>query len=473
MDIDRLLYQYLTDGILHNHKNHVGVELEFPLVPFPRKPFDVTIAHTLMGAMKPLGYKISRCGQDSTPLAVEDDAGNVLTFDTCLENVEFASTSAPSLWPLYNRFRETLAAEQQALTAEEHCLLGVGFNPFLARDRNPHLIERELTLAIAEYFQHHRMKRRYYKDFYCVISSEQVHFNTTVEELPLLFELFTRLDWINILLFSDSPARLDGRHYLCVRNELYMRSSFRQIGLVGAQKLGLSTAEEIAHSYGDVCLFMRKRDGELNLFSPTPVREYFQRPDALAEDIRSLDLERNIVTTSYGTVEYRILCAQPFSNAFTPSAFNLGLRTVLNESLALARDFDARHPMPAPNERNRQASLGSCAFADTEDSLHYARELLSLARKGLRQRGYGEEAMLAPLEDRISLLDSPAAWLIRDEKARGESRAFMARSELGETFEQPRTNGNLSPQPFISSLAGGRGEIVRAERALLAGTASE
>lgn len=438
MDTDSLLYQYLTEGIRNNHKNHVGIELEFPLVPADGKTFNPDVAYPLMNAMQGIGYRLTRTGQDSMPLAVQNEQGDVLTFDTCLENVEFASASAPSLWPIYHRFRQALETEQAALEAREHWLLGVGFNPFLARTRNPHLIERELTLAIAEYFQHHRMKRRYFKDFYSVISSEQVHFNTTPEELPLIFEAFTRLDWMNILLFADSPARMDNRHYTCVRNELYMRSSFKEIGLVGAQPLGLTTAEEIARSYGDACLFMRRRNGVINVFAPVPVREYFTRSDALPEDIRHLDLERNIVTTSYGTVEYRILCAQPFQQAFTPSAFNLGLRTVLPETLALARDFDAGHDMPSPNERNHQASLKTCFFADTADILHYARELLALARKGLRMRGYGEETMLAPLYDRATLLDSPACALMRAEKEHGETRAFMTRKELGKPLEMPQ-----------------------------------
>ncbi len=437
MDVDSLLYHYLTDGIRRNQKNHVGIELEFPLVPMPGKAFDPAVAHALMAAMLPLGYTVSRTGADGTPLAARDEDGNVFTFDTCLENVEFASASAPSLWPLYRRFRETLAAAQAALQKQGHCLLGVGFNPFLAKGHNPHLIERELTLAIAEYFQHHRMKRRYVKDFYCVISSEQVHFNTSVDELPLLFELFTRLDWLNIMLFADSPARIGGRHYLCARNELYMQSSFRDIGLVGAQPLGMKTAQEIASSYGDACIFMRKRGDNVEIFDPVPVRKYFERDDAQEEDIRSLDLERNIVTTSYGTVEYRMLCAQPFSQAFTPSAFNLGLRMALKDALELARAFDARHNAPKPNERNRQASLGVCAFADTADVLHYARELLMLARHGLISRGFDEEAMLSPLDSRLSLLDSPAVALLREEKAHGEIRAFMTRAELGESFTQP------------------------------------
>ncbi len=437
MDTDELLYQYVTEGIIRNQKHHVGVELEYPLVPLYGKEFNPAVAPKLMYAMESLGYRPSRIGQDDAVLGVKDELGNVLTFDTCLENVEFASASAPSLWPLYHRFRETLQKEQEVLQQNGHALLGVGFNPFLSKTANPHLIESDLTLAIAEYFQHYRMKRRYYKDFYCVISSEQVHFNTTVEELPRIFELFTRLDWMNILLFANSPARIEGRQYLCVRNELYMRSSFKQIGLVGAQPLGLTTAEDIARSYGDACLFMRRRDGRTQVFSPTQVRNYFMQPDALPEDIHCLDLERNIVTTSYGTVEYRILCSQPFGQAFTPSAFNLGLRTVVDEALELARDFDAHHAMPAPNERNRQASLACCSFANTADTLHYARELLRLAKKGLKARGYGEESLLMPLENRSTLLVSPGAALVNAAKERGEHQAFLARAALGETLNCP------------------------------------
>ncbi len=437
MDTDELLYQYVTEGIIRNQKHHVGVELEYPLVPLHGKAFDPAVAPKLMSAMESLGYRPSRIGQNEAVLGVKDEQGNVLTFDTCLENVEFASASAPSLWPLYHRFRETLQKEQEVLQQNGHALLGVGFNPFLSKTANPHLIESDLTLAIAEYFQHYRMKRRYYKDFYCVISSEQVHFNTTVDELPRIFELFTRLDWMNILLFANSPARIEGRQYLCVRNELYMRSSFKRIGLVGAQPLGLTTAEDIARSYADACLFMRRRNGRTQVFSPTQVRNYFMQPDALPEDIHCLDLERNIVTTSYGTVEYRILCSQPFGQAFAPSAFNLGLRTVVDEALELARDFDVHHPMPAPNERNRQASLACCAFTNTTDTLHYARELLRLAKKGLIARGYGEEILLTPLENRPTLLVSPGAALVNAAKEHGEQQAFLARAALGETLHCP------------------------------------
>lgn len=437
LDTEELLVHYLTDGIRENHKHHVGIELEFPMITTDGRLFNVNTARRALAAAEEIGFAPLRAAHDGTPLAVRDGDKNVLTFDTCYENMEFASASAPSLWPLYRRFRETLAAVQKELLKGGHCLLGVGYNPFLAKTQNPHMIESELTLAIAEYFRHHAGKRRYDKDFYCYISSEQIHFNTTPEELPLIFEFFTRIDWLNMLLFADSPALIAGKKYLCARNELYMRSSFRELGLVGAQALGPRTAEEIAKTYENICLFMHERDGKLSVFPPVAVRDYFASPEAREEDIHHLDLERNIVTTSYGTVEYRVLCAQPFDRCFTPSAFNLGLRTVLPEALALARDFDARHDMPAPNERNREASTGVCAFSDIKDTLSYAREMLRLSQKGLRERGFGEEAMLAPLQSGENLLVSPAARLMRMEKEMGERPAYLTRAALGAGFTEP------------------------------------
>ncbi|MDD3411552.1 MAG: hypothetical protein PHY12_12165 [Eubacteriales bacterium] len=435
MDVDRLLYHYLIDGIQRNHRHHVGVELECPLVSEQGGAIDLSIVQPMFRALEPLGFQVTRRASDGSPLAAKDEAGHTLTFDTCYENVEFASASTPTLWDIYDRYRAVLAALQGALKPLRHCLVGVGYNPNIARTQ-PHNIESELTLAIAEYFREHPVNRHFAKDFYCMVSSEQVHFNTTEQELPKIFEAFTRLDWLNILLFSDSPAHIDGQRYLCARNELYMRSAFRQIGLVGAQQLGPQSAMEIAQTYRDISLFMRQRDGHAQVFSPEPVKTYFDRPDALEEDIHCLDLERNIVTTSYGTVEYRILCTQPFDQAFTPSAFNLGLRFQLEDALACARAFDEKYHLPEPNERNRLASMGVPEFAPREAIHRYASELLILASEGLKARGYGEEAMLRPLLERERLLDSPAAQLVREARVIGAHEALLSRSALGRDFER-------------------------------------
>lgn len=431
MDCTDLICHYLTDGIKSNTKNHVGIELEFPLVNETAPAIELSVVEPLFEAVCGIGYHVVRRDRNGVPLKAKDDGGNVFTFDTCFENIEFAMASAPDLIQIYRRFRQTLKTAQEALKPFRHAIIGVGYNPNIVKT-TPHLVESELTLSIAEYFREHPVKRRFHKDFYCMVSSEQVHFNTTEEELPLIFEAFTRLDWLNILLFSDSPAHIEQKQYLCSRNELYMRSPFAEIGLVGAQKLGLKSVRDIAESYKDICIFMRERGGKTELFWPEPVGKYFESPEALPEDIHQLDLERNIVTTSYGTTEYRILCSQPFSDSFVPSAFNLGLRKKLDMTLAIAREFDGSHDMPEPNERNRQASLGAVAFADKAETAELMQRLLAVSRQGLSERGFGEETFLAPLFARAHISDNPAIRLLRRERLVGAHAAYMERADAGE-----------------------------------------
>ena len=432
MDAESLVYHYLVDGINKNHNNHVGIELEFPLARVTGEPWSPEILPVFFEALKPLGFTVNRRASDGSPLAATDAQHNCFTFDTCYENVEFAMASAKSLLTIRQRFEELRAALYRALEPYGYRILGVGYNPFVMRHR-PHLLENELTEAIAEYIRTHPTEnRRHPKDFYCAISSEQVHFNTTEEELPLIFEAFTRLDWVNLLLFADSPMTLDEKHYLCGRNELYLRSPLRELGLVGAQALGPVTAQEMARTYLDKGMFMRKRDGRTELFPPVSVRDYFTEPryGAIPEDVQWLDLGgNNILTTRYGTVEYRVLCTQPFSSVFTPSAFNLGLRVMLAEVLELMRGFDATHEMPEPDVRTRMASRGIPAFTDRKEVRELTEKLVALSEAGLRKRGLGEEILLQPLTNRKDWLDSPAVLLSREERTEGQFHAWMARGE--------------------------------------------
>ncbi|MEG0900593.1 MAG: hypothetical protein RSG96_00610 [Clostridia bacterium] len=432
MDVDKLLYHYITDGISHNTKKHVGLELEFPIVALDGGSVRIPALRGMLAALEPLGYHIAAVSDGGIPICARDEQGNAVTFDTCYENMEYVSASAPSLPPIYRRFRETLLAVQSALHHHGHQVLGIGYNPMM-ENHAPHLLQSELTLAIDRFFRSRAGVIARYRDFYCSISSEQVHFNTNVQELPLLFEAFTRLDWLNILLFSDSPATLAQGKFLCARNELYMRSGFHALGLVGAQELDVRTIEDIVRSYRRLGLFVRRRGGHSEVVAPVPVEEYFTQPryHAQEEDIHCLDIERNLVTTAYGTVEYRVLCAQPFSDAFVPSAFNLGLREMLPEVLALARAFDERHALPAPNLRNEAASRGVPTFAPHEAMEAYALSLLALSRQGLERRGFGEEAFLAPLDARNAIFDSPAVCHLRDIHALGARAALLKRADTG------------------------------------------
>lgn len=431
MDVDRLLSDYLIHGVVKNHKKHVGMELEFPIVNLTGGPVPMDALRAMFAALEEAGCRVERRSPEGMPLSAEDGEGNTITFDTCYENLEYVTNNLPSMPPLYRQFRHWLRRAQGALESEGCALLGVAYNPLL-ENHWPRILPDARTRALNAWLCSEGRGVR--GDFFCCISSEQVHFNLDAQELPTLFETFARLDWLNILLFSNSPGHVDGREYMCMRNELYLRSVFGGLGLTGCQDIRARTLEDVARSYRGMKQFLRQRDGKLESFPATPVEEYYAdaRCGVLPEDLLELEVERNILTTPYGTAEYRVLCAQPFDESFCPSAFNEGLRVMLPETLRLARAFDEKYALPQPNVRCEMASRGDIAFVARDAIESYADDLLALSRKGLARRGYGEEAFLGPLEKRPALLENPARRLAAQIREKGLRPAVLARRELGE-----------------------------------------
>ncbi|MEG2858777.1 MAG: hypothetical protein RSA12_02650 [Clostridia bacterium] len=438
-DIDALLRQYVTHGIVGNPHRHVGLELEYPLIPLKGDAVDLDVLRGLFPVLAGIGFDQQRFSSSGLPLRATDADGNTVTFDTCYGVLEYVTTHVPSMQPLYRRYREAIALIQRYLTDNGHMLIGMGINPYASRMKQT-MLESELTMVIGEFFKYEASiamsPRAKYLDFYCDIASEQVHFNTTPEELPALFCAFTYVDFANILLFSNSPAQLDGAQYRCGRIKLYTDSIFNDMGVVGSQMRDPQTLDDIVRSYRKLCLFTRHRDGRAEIFPPTPIEDYFTDPQCAArpEDIFDFDLERNIVTTSYGTVEYRLNCTQPFSNAFVPSAFNLGLRTLLGETLELSRKLYGDLDLKDPNQVNDCAARGFVEGLSPERRERHLRALLDIAQRGLKARGYGEEAFLLPLLKRPAIDHSPAEGFLHDARTLGLDQAILLRGALGDSL---------------------------------------
>lgn len=431
-DIDGLLTRYLTEGIAANKKNHVGLELEFPILRVRGGPIDMEVIRGLFPALAGIGFdRQSFAGE--LPLKALDGQGNAVTFDTCYAVLEYVTTSAPDMVRLYRRFYQALEAVQGYLRAHGHMLCGLGFNPTEGAPLAPK-VPADLTLAIGQVLAHgYAGARAKYLDFYVRIASEQIHFNTTPQELPTLMRMLTYADLANMLLFSNSPARLGGLDYLCMRHRLYRSSRLNALGMTGAQPLWARSLEDYVREYRKICMFSRHRDGQRQVFQPVPFEDYFSDPayEAREEDIWDFDIERNVVTTRYGTVEYRTLCAQSFGEAFMPSAFTLGLRERLDDALALCQNFYQAHGMQDANQLLDRAALsGDVAGVDEAELEGWLRALLELSLEGLKSRGWGEEAFLAPLLARSRMLDCPARRFVRTARREGLPQALEQRAEV-------------------------------------------
>lgn len=109
--------------------------------------------------------------------------------------------------------------------------------------------------------------------------------------------------------------------------------------------------------------------------------------------------------TTRGTVEFRSVCTQPFSATFVPAALHLGLLVNLEalESIlkgtSLFEVFDYDYP------RIRCLfSKKTISKTDLKLILPLTEALLTCAEDGLKNRGFGEEVYLAPLQERLAAL---------------------------------------------------------------------
>ena len=169
----------------------------------------------------------------------------------------------------------------------------------------------------------------------------------------------------------------------------------------------------------ETAIFTATRGEVTYYFEPIRAKDYLNKPAIQAWSIHGKEVsiqpsEDDFQThrsyqfqdlTTRGTVEFRSVCTQPFSATFVPAALHLGLLVNLEalESIlkgtSLFEVFDYDYP------RIR------CLFSKKEISkddfkliLPLTEALLTCAEDGLKNRGFGEEVYLAPLQERLAAL---------------------------------------------------------------------
>ena len=169
----------------------------------------------------------------------------------------------------------------------------------------------------------------------------------------------------------------------------------------------------------ETAIFTVTRGEVTYYFEPIRAKDYLNKPAIQAWSIHGKEVsiqpsEDDFQThrsyqfqdlTTRGTVEFRSVCTQPFSATFVPAALHLGLLVNLEalESIlkgtSLFEVFDYDYP------RIRCLfSKKTISKTDLKLILPLTEALLTCAEDGLKNRGFGEEVYLAPLQERLAAL---------------------------------------------------------------------
>lgn len=418
MSFEELMELRFLEPIRKNKNNLVGLELEFPIIG--RLPSDAGMARRLFDGLKVCGWNGERLSITGEPLFITAPDGGRVAFDSSYHNIEFVTRPAPSMLTLRADFRAELEQVGGLLARDGYSVLGLGLFP-----NGPDGCQRVRTQE-GDLLNELLAPDNFFLD----ISSEQLHLNCAVERLPLALNTFAMLDFIFILLFADSPDLSGKSAVICTRALDYLKSPFRKMGLVGSQRRDYVSPCDIMRDYALRHIYAVRRDGKLRLLPHSaPLFKYFAGTAAREEDIFAFDSIRNLELSTHGTLEFRLNCSQRLDEAFAPSAFALGLFTMLEETNALMSEFYARAGEPDHEALMSSAALGMGTGLDESALAKCCGALYKLSEKGLARRGFGEDALLAPARRRIETMISPAAEFMRDARRLGLGAAIQKRTE--------------------------------------------
>ncbi len=419
--------------------NYIGAEIELPIVNRDRKAVDFDVIQRITGEFID-AFHFETAGRDDQGLiyaAQDPSSGDILSYDCSYNNLEFSFGKEKDLHAVWKRFQEYYRWYQNLLEKVNYTLTGMGVNPF--REYNKNIpIENERYrmlfhhLASFDRYGHLPMYFHEYPAYGTFSSASQVQLDVTREQLIDTIRVFSKLEPLKAVLFSNSVLLKEREDLLCCRDMMWENSTHG----INPHNIGMfrrlpASVDELVDYIEYSSLYCVMRDGKYVNFEPVPVLEYFLKPSVTGEVFNGTDYEEVRIIpeledleylrtfkfedlTFRGTIEYRSCCCQPVSDAMTVAAFHLGLKEQLQElSDILEQDTVLyHHGFDAAELREMLVKRQRPSFIDEDQLYELCGRVTALAEEGLKKRGLGEEIFLKPLYGRIERRQNPAEEML-------------------------------------------------------------
>jgi gamma-glutamylcysteine synthetase len=332
---------------------------------------------------------------------------------------------------IHGRFLEYYTFIQDFLRPHRHTLTGMGINPYYDINRNepiPNGRYRMLFHHLSSYEKYGEALPFHHNPNFGLFScASQVQLDVEEGNVAETLNTFSKLEPLKSLLFANSVWGED-HELLCGRDQFWKYSLH---GLnphnVDMYAVEFHSSHEVEEYIRTMSLYCVEREGRYINFPPMPLREYFAAETVTGEYFdgeryRDITFEPRIEDLEYlrsfkfedltyrGTVEFRSVCEQPVSEIMAPAAFHAGLLENLHQLTGIL-DKDVILYQNGYNAVELRELLNRRElpdFLDRDKTSDLLKQILDLARDGLKKRGLDEEHFLDPLYHRAKHLYSPA-----------------------------------------------------------------
>ena len=420
-----LLKQRYYEPIKEQPELFVGIELEYPVVNLSGNATDVSLTKRLLAyLLDNFDFQADKYDSDNNPIQLIDKAsGDMILFEVSYNTIEFAFAKAERISEVEERLDTYLGIIQPYLQNHNHELQGWGVNPNWVKNDNRSVKSPryemlmdflELSKAKKDPFFHD------YPEYGSFICGSQVQLDVSKTSYLRVLNAFNQIEGPKAVLLANSDFW--GSDWdLALSRDVFWENSMHGVFKENAGVFPkVFKSEDDYFSYlSETAIFTAKRGDETYYFEPIRAKDYLSTPSVKARSIHGEVVtiepsEEDFKThrsyqfqdlTTRGTVEFRSVCTQPFSATFAPAAFHLGLLVNLETLESILKDTSLFEVFDYDYLRIR------CLFSKKEISkddfkliLPLTEALLTCAEDGLKNRGFGEEVYLAPLQERLAAL---------------------------------------------------------------------
>ena len=431
------LYQAFLEPTKRKEKEYIGIEIEIPIVNLNKEAVDFELVHQITRDFKDEfdGFEVEGIDYEGNIYSLRDNStDDMVCYDCSYNNIEFAMGKEEDLFTINERFLKYYSFFKSKFEEHGHTLTGMGINPYRKYNNEiPIPNERYLMLYhhLKSYTDYDDMDFHEYPGYGMFSSASQVQLDVPYDDLIDNINVFSKLEPIKALLFSNSVLLEDNEDYACFRDLLWEYSTHginpRNIGMYDLEFESMNQLLSYLESLNIYCVI---RDGFYINFHSMPLKEFFKRDkiegeyfckgkygtiefEPSLEDIKYLRAFKFINLTFRGTLEYRSVCTQPIKDSMSVAAFHVGLKHKIDEleSLFLGSDvFSNTHDVAELRKLLIKTEING--LLDEDDLYLLAERVLDLAYIGLRERDLGEEVFLEPLYDNLNNRTNPGKRLL-------------------------------------------------------------
>ena len=420
-----LLKQRYYEPIKEQPELFVGIELEYPVVNLSGNATDVSLTKQLLVyLLDNFDFQADKYDSDNNPIQLIDEAsGDMILFEVSYNTIEFAFAKAERISEVEERLDTYLGIIQPYLQNDNHELQGWGVNPNWAKNDNRPVKSPRYEMLM-DFLGLSKAKNNPffhdYPEYGSFICGSQVQLDVSKTSYLRVLNAFNQIEGPKAVLLANSDFW--GSDWdLALSRDVFWENSMHGVFKENAGVFPkVFKSEDDYFSYlSETAIFTAKRGDETYYFEPIRAKDYLSTPSVKARSIHGEVVtiepsEEDFKThrsyqfqdlTTRGTVEFRSVCTQPFSATFAPAAFHLGLLVNLETLESILKDTSLFEVFDYDYLRIR------CLFSKKEISkddfkliLPLTEALLTCAEDGLKNRGFGEEVYLAPLQERLAAL---------------------------------------------------------------------